>query len=361
MINVIAETIHPESGNILPIKIPYDITLFPDGTKKFKFNIVDLLHTQEMIITYYYNSPGDIFDLITIIDTIKSIRSDLNITLMIMYYPYGRMDRIEEDGETFTLKTYSKLINQLDISNILVFDPHSPITRLLLNKTSVIEQKIMNTLLKNIIKTHLETLFTKQEKFYIAFPDLGSLKKYSKIIKEIGINERIQGVFVGDKTRNWVSGEVENLVINLKSGEWEKDSEEVQNIVIFDDIITTGQSIICLINKLKESYSNKSNDINFYIYASHLEPKMYECDLLKLKKENSEDLVVKRIMTTSSLNDHYRYFEKDFDKEEIQKYKEMIYSIEIFESFIYFQNKQRQQNVLRAQETPEEPKSNIIL
>lgn len=359
MINIIAETIHPETGAIKPIPIQYQTMLFPDGTKKFKFNMLDLLHIPEMIITYYYNSPADIFDLTTMIDTIKSIRKDLNITLMVMYYPYGRMDRIEEDGETFTLKTYSKLINQLDVSNILVFDPHSPITRLLINKTSVVEEKIMNTLLKNIIQTHLETLFTKQEKFYIAFPDLGSLKKYSKIIKEIGINERIQGVFVGDKTRNWVTGEVENLIVNLKSGEWLQETETAPNVVIFDDIITTGKSIICLIEKLKESYKNTINDINFYIYVSHLEPIMYEGELLKMKKENSEDLFIKRIMTTSSLNDHYKYSEKDFNQEEILKYKDMIFSIDIFESFIYFQNKQRSQQMLRVPD--DAPIRNIVL
>ena len=260
-----------QQGIIVMQPIDYHISLFPDGTKKYHLTSTQILMSENITISYYYSSPEDFMDLFTVIETVRSIHPKAEISLFIMYMPYARLDRTEQNGETFTLQTFIRILKTLQYNNLYIFDPHSNITDILLdNKRSFIDKEVMEKVLGWIISTHLERIFPQQESFYIAFPDNGSQKRYTDFLKRMGYDQRIKGVFVGNKYRDWKSGEVKELSIKRIAGEWITDKSGEQNIVIFDDILTTGKTIECFIEKFNQKEETEKYGKPKFYYILHI-------------------------------------------------------------------------------------------
>lgn len=305
--NVLANKTNP--FKMILKEIPIKTIIFPDGTKTFRIDISDnnvlteIFEKNQITVFYYYESPGDFLDLKTITDLLAQNRAVTD--LFIAYMPNARMDRIKERTESHALKSFIEYLRTLRVREIFVYDPHSAVTDIMLNHPTLINETFTNHLLRTILESHVSKTFGENNsKFYIAFPDEGSRKRYTDLINECNFKDRIQGIFVGNKVRDWKTGVIKRVDVNIVSGEWE-DGEH--NVLIIDDICSKGGTFKYFIEAMSKEWGN---GINYYLYVSHMEPAIIDGDLLK-----NDNPMVKNVLTTDSLAHHILYND--------EKYKEL--------------------------------------
>lgn len=237
---------------------------FPDGTLHLKYELNSLSKNIAPInIKWHYENDGELF---TIICLAKKF-ADHKKTLYMPYCPHARMDRVKKDEDTFTLKYFCEIINDLKFDKVYLVDAHSSVAPALLD--NVINLPVytqINYVINDINK----------EDLLLFFPDEGAMKRYAD---DLG-----REYAFGIKKRDWSSGKILNLEIMNK--ELVKD----RPVLIIDDICSTGGTFYHSANALK-----KAGAADVYLYITHAENTM-----VKGAMYNSEDLIEK-IYTTGSI------------------------------------------------------------
>ena len=85
---------------------------FPDKTQLLKFNVESL--NLPIVITWHYENDEELFTLICIkkhLDEHSQILSFIRLDLV--YLPNGRMDRVKNKEDIFTLKYFCEIINSM--------------------------------------------------------------------------------------------------------------------------------------------------------------------------------------------------------------------------------------------------------
>lgn len=207
--------------------------------------------------------------------------------LFIPYFPYARQDRICNYGESFTLKVFTKLINDYNFNKVIIFDPHSDVTPALLDNCEVLDNyEYVNDVVKHI-KYHLGF---NDKSLYLVSPDSGANKKVNKLGSYVnGINNIIKC----DKKRDLVTG-------NLSGFEVFRDSLQENHCLIVDDICSKGGTFMGLAKELK----NK-NAGNIYLCVSHYEN--------VAKEEELKKSGINKVFKTNSMNDYNSDFVINFN------------------------------------------------
>ncbi len=242
-----------------------------------------LLNSEEnidvMVVTRI-NSSDDLILLALVVDTIDKTWTN-EIHVFIPYMPYQQADRDFGDGECFSLKTISRILNSLPIKSYTVYDPHSDVTPAILNNCFVRDNS-------DFIKGVLEMIAIKyyggdtgdDETPIILSPDAGAYKKIFKLAEKIGFKGAIE---TANKYRDTSNGE---LAIRLS-----KEDFEGKDILIIDDICIGGRTFLALADEL-----NKRNAGRLFLAVSH---GIFSNGLLELGKRFSD------IFTTNSRRDEY--------------------------------------------------------
>lgn len=222
------------------------------------------------IIDMYYESDIDIFTLSIYKKYLDDKYPFSDKVLNMMYIPYSRMDR-EIDGFVFSLKYFTQLINDLYFDKVNVIDPHSNVSKALLNRCN--ESKIKD----NIIH-----IFEKENIDYVFYPDSGAMKRYSEILKLP--NDTLY--FFGNKKRNLQTGDIVKFEL--------VDAPELKDktVLIIDDLCSKGGTFLASAKEMKSYGSDK-----VLLYVTHCEYSIYDGDLL------SSDLIDKVYTTNSLLQD----------------------------------------------------------
>lgn len=245
------------------------ITLFPDGTKLIRSEMITKIDTA--IITWKYDSDEELFQLQCIVDALRSLGCK-SLKLIMPYIPNARMDRIKSEDEVFTLKTFANIINNMNFETVTVLDAHSYVSEALLN--NVIVQTPTNFIFSAIADISID-----KSDIVLFFPDEGAMKRYSPIANELNVPY----VF-GMKKRDWRTGQILGLDIlgqtELLPG---------KNILIVDDICSKGGTFFHSAKSLKQF-----NVKDIYLYISHCENTMREGDMIKSG-------LIKHIYTTDSI------------------------------------------------------------
>lgn len=245
---------------------PVDFKHFNDGSCRFYL----LPPTQAKITWLYSGNDEEIIQLFYLISHLKAHHS--YVELEMPYINSARQDRAPRDEDVFTLKYFCNLINSLNIDKIKTFDPHSAVSVALLNNIEVVTpQETLTTLINAILPP--DTL--------IAYPDAGSEKRYSAMLKLPYI--------VGVKERDWKDGTIRSLHIY-----GEKDRIANHPILLIDDIMSRGTTIYLAAKQLKEMGAGP-----IYVYVSHCEN-----TVLKPQIDGRSLLdygVIDKIFTTNSI------------------------------------------------------------
>ena len=199
------------------------IDTFPDGDLYLKFNC-DLKKKVLVIVdTFIPNSDKILFDIIFACKTAKDLGVK-KIILVAPYLSYMRQDKRFNSGEAITSKIMAELLNTC-IDEIITIEPH-------IHRYNELED-IFKCKCQNLNLNHLIAQFIKKnfKNFLIIGPDWESFAWSDEISKELGVKDTI----LNKSRKNSRNVEVEM-----------KDNLNVKgkNIIIVDDIISTGNTII---------------------------------------------------------------------------------------------------------------------
>lgn len=222
------------SGGEVHVKIDMDSV----GTLVGKGSIINIHHEVK--------NSQDLMELVMVKNAIdEAVRgSDVNVCLWMMYIPYARQDRFCEPGEAFGVKAFANILNSLKFDEVIVVDPHSDVSRAVIDNLTVIEQ--------DDVAFHMLAWKIKQEFFHLVSPDGGALKKIFKLGKRLGVE-----VHCAEKVRDTLTGEI--IKTNIPVLDFEG-----QNLMIVDDICDGGRTFIELAKVLKERNAGKVE-----LYVTH--------------------------------------------------------------------------------------------
>lgn len=217
---------------------------FPDNSLLIKLDKIPKSNTP--IIEWHYESDSELFTLICIAKHFQ-----VPSILKMPYIPHARMDRVKNGDEVFTLKYFCEIINSLNFTKVYVYDPHSNVSKALLNNVEEI------SIFDIVMLAFNDTTNDCGEQPVFFFPDEGAMKRYSSMFNA--------PYAFGMKRRNWEDGKILGLdIINA-------DAVKGKNVFIVDDICSKGGTFFHSAKALKAAGAN-----HIYLFVTHCEKSIFE-------------------------------------------------------------------------------------
>ena len=219
-----------------------EIKVFPDGESKI--TLIGKLSKKKSIVVQSIYPPVDT-NLVQALSLItKAKENSSEVTAVIPYMGYARQDREFLPGEIVTMKVLGKLFKGAGASKIIVVDIHS----LIGFKHFSIKTKNV-TAIPDLVK-YFKKLSLKNP--LVISPDQGGKERAKKFAKEFNSN-----YIALDKKRDKKTGKIKITT---------KRTDEVENrdLILVDDMISTGGSIIKATQFLKKQKCKK-----IYVACTH--------------------------------------------------------------------------------------------
>lgn len=265
-----------------------EVFVFPDGEERIR--ILDKVFGEDIVIVQSTSNPTDrnYMQLFFILDALKR-NGAKSITAVVPYFGYQRQDHVFREGEDVSVKVIAEILEKVELDKLIVVDLHS----------IKIEQAF------NIPVTHLSALpiFAKEirkmkDDTTLASPDMGGIRRI-KILSEMLKNMPYLTI---EKNRDLATGKITMSKIN---------GEVKKNVIIVDDMISSGGTIIMATDLLK-----KNGAENIYAYATHA---VFSEDAPSLLSNSS----LEKVIVTDTVNIPEN---KKFPKLKILSVSEMIAS-----------------------------------
>lgn len=230
------------NGNIIPVKV----FTFSGGEVHVKIDMdaikaayIDTTNSQKVEIHQDIRSSDDFMAVVMAKDALDEIFRfhPVPIELFSLYVPYARQDRYCEKGEAFGVKAFSRLLNALGFSRVVIADPHSEVTPAVITNLDVIPQ--------HEIAFHMLGWKLRMENFELVSPDGGALKKIFKLGTQMNLK-----VHCADKIRDTATGDIIRTDISVQDFQG-------ANLMIVDDICDGGRTFIELAKVLRERNAGK--------------------------------------------------------------------------------------------------------
>lgn len=149
------------------------------------------------------------------------------------YMPYSRYDRSMFKNDAFSLKLVCNMINEMKFDRVIVRDPHSNVTELLLNNIVVIPQEECIMAYSFDFKSRYDAIVS---------PDAGALKKIEKVAKRLNFD--YTNIINCGKVRDIKTGDIVRTDVY--------DDVKDKKLLLVDDICDGGRTFIQLAKILKE-------------------------------------------------------------------------------------------------------------
>ncbi len=252
------------------LKKPYSelkVNKFPDGELYVRF-MKNVKNKAVVLIQSFYDDINNcLIEVLFAANTAKELGAK-KVILVAPYFPYLRQDKRFNPGECVSIKVIGKFIDKV-FDRVYIIDPHLHRQRTLnhLFKTKAIRLTSNPSIASYIKKTIKNPI--------IIGPDWESYKWAGKVADIIGCECHIL------KKKRYTGRKVK-VTIN------DKIDFKNKNIVLIDDIISTGNTLIEAIKNLKKLGARKFNIITVHgIFVENA--------LEKLRKTNA------KVMTTNSI------------------------------------------------------------
>ena len=219
-----------------------EIRVFPDGESKI--TLIGKISKKKSIVLQSIYPPVDT-NLVQVLSLItKAKENSSEVIAVIPYMGYARQDREFLPGEIVTMKVLGKLFKSAVASKIIVVDIHSSIG---LKHFSIKTKNV--TAIPDLVG-FFKKLSLKNP--LVVSPDQGGKERAKKFAKEFNSD-----YIALEKTRDKKTGKVKIKTKNL---------EEVENrdLILVDDIISTGGSIIKATQFLKKQKCKR-----IYVACTH--------------------------------------------------------------------------------------------
>ena len=202
-----------------------------------------------VLVKAIIRNAQDMMELMLIKDIIdRDYGKSVTCKLHMYYVPYGRQDRVCNKGESFSLKVFCNVINNLKFQEVYIADPHSEVTPALLDNCKVIP-------VEDCIKKYQPLVdIIQQQNTVLVSPDAGANKKVLNVAKELNANRVIRA----DKVRELSTGQITHTEVFC-------DDLSGKTCVIVDDICDGGRTFLELAKVLKE----EKNASKVILYVTH--------------------------------------------------------------------------------------------
>lgn len=253
----LAEHLHAET-------VPVFLKTFPDGESYIRFE-TQSLKNEDVVIVQTTSPPQDqrLIQLLLMADNAKDMEAR-SITAVVPYFAYGRQDKRFLPGEAFSVKTIVRALENCGVNRIITINAHNP------------------TILKN---------FNIPIQDLSAIPLLAEYFKTNKLVqsplslsmgkKAVGVAQEADNVLHGGydyvaSKRDAVTGNVtlEDKPLHVKN----------HDVIIFDDIISSGGTMIKAVSWVKEQGAKR-------VYAACVHPLLTSVTKDHILKAGAEGVV----------------------------------------------------------------------
>ncbi len=218
-----------------------EIRVFPDGESKI--TLIGKISKKKSIVLQSIYPPVDT-NLVQVLSLItKAKENSSEVIAVIPYMGYARQDREFLPGEIVTMKVLGKLFKSAGASKIIVVDIHSSIG---LKHFSIKTKNV--TAIPDLVG-FFKKLSLKNP--LVVSPDQGGKERAKDFAKEFNSD-----YIALEKTRDRKTGKVKIKTKNLEV--------ENRDLILVDDIISTGGSIIKATQFLKKQKCKK-----IYVACTH--------------------------------------------------------------------------------------------
>ncbi|MCK4319685.1 ribose-phosphate diphosphokinase [Candidatus Micrarchaeota archaeon] len=215
-----------------------EIKQFPDGDTYTRIPQIEECKGEDVILLHrlYPEQNTKLMELIFLLEALKKAKS---IVLIAPYLPYSRQDKLFKQGEVKSAEIICSLLREKGIEKLITFDCH------FLKKEGEFEYgglKIKNISLNKEMAEHAKEYLG--EEFEVISPDQGA----SYLVEEFG----------GESMKK-VRGEYNEGGEAYRTIEKMEFSGDVKgkNILIMDDMISTGSTMFKAIENLQKAGAKK--------------------------------------------------------------------------------------------------------
>lgn len=242
--------------------VPVNLKTFPDGEYCLRFD--NELKGEELVVVQSTRPPQDtnILHLLMMIDAAKDLGAE-KVTVVVPYLAFARQDKRFLPGEAVSVATIIKLIEVCGTDRLLTVNIHSK---------DILKR--FNIPVKNLSAITLLAEYFKGCGLDGAFslsPDKGA----------VGLAKEANRVLGGDygwlrKVRNRFTGDIQMETKNL--------NVKGRDVIVFDDIISTGGTIATAVKMLKIQGARR-------VYAACVHPLLIGEATKKIIESGAEEIV----------------------------------------------------------------------
>lgn len=242
--------------------VPVEFKRFPDGESYIRFD--GKIETEDVIIVQTTSPPQNenLLQLFLMADNAKDMKAR-TITAVVPYLAYPRQDKRFRSGEAFSIKTIVTLLEACGVHRIITVNVHNP--------------KVLRA-------------------FKIRFDDLSAISLLAEYFKDQGFDGAFS-LSLGKKART-VAAEANNVLNgghgyietrrDLLTGKVTVERKTLpvkgKDVIIFDDIISSGGTMIKAIEWIREQGAKS-------VYAACVHPLLVGDAKDKIMKSGADGIV----------------------------------------------------------------------
>jgi ribose-phosphate pyrophosphokinase len=217
--------------------IKYRITHFPDGQHDIVLDTTPFTDpinpiTDHVNVQARFNSWAHLEIIVCAVKALRAMGIE-HIQLFVPYLLGARSDRrFHKGGTNYLAEVVAPVINSLELSRVVVMDPHSDVTAACINNLYILD----NTLLLDYAGQQIYGKDIEEvEDFMLVSPDAGAIKKMYKLA--IDINYKRDIVFAS-KHRDVATGKILSTEVPYNGNSAGKD------MIVVDDICDGGYTFV---------------------------------------------------------------------------------------------------------------------
>jgi ribose-phosphate pyrophosphokinase len=204
------------------------VSTFSDGEVNVKIN--ENVRGTDVYVIQPTNAPAtNILELLVILDAVRRA-SPKRVTAVIPYFGYARQDRKDQPRVAITAKLMANIISTAGADRILTMDLHSPQIQ------GFFDIPFDHLFASPVFVEHLRPMLPSD--IVVVAPDIGSVK----MARAYATRLNAQLALVDKRRPRADEIEVMNLIGDVAG----------KNVVIFDDIISTGSTLVKAAEAIKK-------------------------------------------------------------------------------------------------------------
>jgi ribose-phosphate pyrophosphokinase len=244
--------------------VPVYFKTFPDGESYIRFE-AESLKDEDAVIVQTTSPPQDqrLVQLLLMADNSQDMKAK-SITVVVPYFAYSRQDKRFLPGETFSVKTVVKMLENCGVSRIITVSAHNP--AVLRSLEVPIEDLSAIPLLAEYFK----------ERGLVRNPLSLSLGK-----KAVSVAMKANSVLKSGYDYISTKRDVRTGNVTLED---KKLSVKNRDVIVFDDIISSGGTMAKAVKAVKDQGATK-------VYAACVHPLLTGDSQQKILESGAEEIV----------------------------------------------------------------------